>query len=218
MYLHYINIEGGLIILIINKYKFNWNCINRFVYDEYTEKIEAFFSFGRFTLDKDLSIYCLDEKFQKLMELINYSNSCLDLNKIEKIIEDIKSTQNFNFIKTEEKVKEKEVELEKVQRKDSPIILLLKQNGLNNNDSLNNYGESNISFLDEKQNLYEAQNVEELRHHLFSNRGSPYENKRYIVMIGNKIMAGDNSHYHRIEDEIRWAMKNGKHIKIREYE
>ena len=61
LYYHYMSTKGGFIVLIINKFNFNWECKSRIEYNKYNQQFKVFFEFGTFIITKNLIAFNYDK-------------------------------------------------------------------------------------------------------------------------------------------------------------
>ena len=226
LYFHYINIAEGYIILIINKYKFSWNCKNIFIYNNSSKKITAYFSFGSFELNNNLIISNFDEKFRKFIDYVtDSSNYEFCLNEVDKIIENKKSLKKINsysnkeIYKPNEKIGEMNVKKEyyvedKKTLRNENISLLTEDKKYNNCDY-----SSDSHILFQKGNAYGSihptNKFRNLKDFLAYNDISPKELRNSRIMIGNSNHVYLGSDPHRIDEKIREARIRGKNIRFR---
>ena len=87
LYYHYMSTQSGFIVLIINKYHFNWECKSRIEYNKKSQEFYAFFEFGNFKITKTLIIYDYEtSNLKNIFESFNYSDSSFNLLEIDNFI------------------------------------------------------------------------------------------------------------------------------------
>ena len=223
LYFHYINIAGGCIILIINKYKFSWNCINRFIYNNSSKKITAYFSFGSFELDNDLIISNFDEKFKKFINYVTdsyYYEFCL--NEVDKIIEKNKSLKKINYdsnkeiSKPNEKIGEK-VKMQKEKYIEAPdkITSLLKEEKINNDYNYSSDSHIALQMGNSKDmEIHPTNRFRDLKDYLSYHGISRDEFRDTKIIINGNLYTADYIPHH-LDEKIRNAMRSGKNIRFK---
>ena len=87
LYIYYVNVVGGFFAVIINKYKFNWDCESIIKFDMNSNEFILFFKFGTFVLDYNLIILRC-ELNSNILDLWSYSLSNKSLDEIVDILKE----------------------------------------------------------------------------------------------------------------------------------
>ena len=83
LYYHYMSTKDGFIVLIINKFRFNWDCKTRIEYNKYNQEFNAFFEFGNFKITENLIAFNYENsKFKNILNSLDYHEKSFDLSNI----------------------------------------------------------------------------------------------------------------------------------------
>lgn len=115
LYIYYINSKNGFFSIIINKYKFNWNCVSTIKYLADSKKYYLYFKIGTFILNEGLKIYSIDFS-SNLFSSIKFKLINKLLDEIADIIKDsdLKEKEEINDIIIKPKI-EQEINGENLQ-------------------------------------------------------------------------------------------------------
>lgn len=87
LYYHYMSTKFGFIVLIINKFNFNWECKSRIEYNKNTQLFSVFFKFGTFKITKELIAYDYkNSKFKNILTHLGYNETSFNLLDIDSFI------------------------------------------------------------------------------------------------------------------------------------
>ena len=140
LYYHYMSTEGGFIVLIINKFRFNWECKSRIEYNKYNQQFNAFFEFGNFEITKNLIVFNYENSIIKIiLTSLGYYENRFNLLNID------------NFIKIREEKIKYATEQQKLEQIKSQYILEVK----------------NLELI-KNQQIAEQQKLEQIRNTLRS--------------------------------------------------
>ena len=106
LYYHYMSTEGGFIVLIINKFRFNWECKSRIEYNKSNQQFYAFFEFGNFEITKNLIAFNYENSIIKIiLTSLGYYENRFNLLNIEnqQATEQQKLEQIRNTLRSEQK-------------------------------------------------------------------------------------------------------------------
>ena len=140
LYYHYMSTEGGFIVLIINKFRFNWECKSRIEYNKSNQQFNAFFEFGNFEITKNLIAFNYENSIIKIiLTSLGYYENRFNLLNIA------------NFIKIREEKIKYATEQQKLEQIKSQYILEVK----------------NLELI-KNQQIAEQQKLEQIRNTLRS--------------------------------------------------
>ena len=133
LYYHYMSTEGGFIVLIINKFNFNWEYKQRIEYNKNNQQFIAFFEFGTFTITKNLIAFNYDNtNFKNILTSLGYYEKSFNLLNIDnsiKIREEKIKYESNKYIEGQnlEKIKNQQTtEQQKLEQIKSQYILEVK--------------------------------------------------------------------------------------------
>jgi hypothetical protein len=105
LYYHYMSTKGGFIVLIINKFNFNWEYKSRIEYNKKYQIFKAFFEFGTFIITKNLIAFNYDNsEFRNILTSLGYYENSFNLLNIDLLAtEQQKLDQLRNTLRSEQK-------------------------------------------------------------------------------------------------------------------
>lgn len=120
LYYHYMSTKDGFIVLIINKFRFNWDCNTRIEYNKYNQEFNAFFEFGNFKITKNLiAINYENSKFKNILTSLGYHEASFDLSNIYCFFKKIEKNESLKNKKEPDlnqiKYKQEQQKLEQIQ-------------------------------------------------------------------------------------------------------
>ena len=110
LYYHYMSTKDGFIVLIINKFNFNWECQSRIEYNKNDNEFKGFFSFGNFKITQNLVIYNFEQnsEFKYILNTLGYYESNFNLLEVDNFITKREAKINYESRIESEKLYEQQ--------------------------------------------------------------------------------------------------------------
>ena len=220
LYFHYMSTKNGFIVLIINKYNFNWESKSRIEYNKYDQQFNAYFEFGSFKITKTLVIYKYENtKFQKILQSLDYYESTFSLLEVESFLsrrnEKIKYQQkliqlNSEVIKYQKNIEQLKYQQILEQKKLDEVKLSIFSETKNLEKIKSEYILENIYLEKLKESIYSGKkNLEQINYQQFSEQKNLEKIKSECFL--------ENLNLEKLKESIYSGKKNLEQINYQQF-